>query len=710
MKSYSFQTKWCIMTTNKTKKSLLLIMLVILLAGAGIWLVVQQRSSIPAIRHVVLISLDTCRADYLSCYGYAQPTTPHIDALARQGYLFSHAMTPIPLTLPAHTSMLTGTIPPHHGKHENKDVHFDPSHVTLAALLKTKGYRTGAFVGSQILNSYFGLNRGFDTYDDRFSQQGRSGFRSERRAEEVNRSAFAWLEKQKDNPVFLFLHYYDPHDDYDPPEPFATTFKESPYAGEIAYTDHCIGEVFAKLKGLDMYESSLIIVTGDHGEMLGEHGETTHMYFIYQSAMKVPLVYKLPGSNAAQRIDDIASIIDIVPTVCDLLDIDPPAPIQGKNLAGYFSNTPPESEDRHLYCESLYPTKYEANSLLGLMSKRWKYIQTTRPELYDLQEDPGEQTNLVETHPHRARILKDRLAQILEQTVRQGKRQEDTPLDPETLKHLLSLGYVGGSSVKEDFSFDQSKEDPKDLIGFHEEYLKLEQLVEQNKLADARVLGESLLKQHPGFYGLYKLLSATALNQKDYGNAIRYGEKAIALKPSGFKVHYNLAVAYSKRKQNEAAAEHFELVLEFIPKDQEAFLAKRVEVHKKLGVIRARQNKFDLAIVQLQEALKLNPQQPGVLNTLAWTLATCPNQTLRDPPKALELARQACALTQFKDPQYLNTLAVAYATFNNFGEAVKTSERALALAQAKGDQTLVINLQKQLDLFKRALADSKQEP
>ncbi|UCD27446.1 MAG: sulfatase, partial [Planctomycetota bacterium] len=376
-------------------------MLAILLTGVGIWFVVQRRSSVSAIRHVVLISLDTCRADYLSCYGYARPTTPNIDALAKKGYLFSHAMTPIPLTLPAHASMLTGTIPPHHGKHENKDVYFDPSHVTLAVLLKDKGYHTGAFVGAQVLNGGLGLDRGFDTYDDSFAQ-------SERRAEEVNRAAFEWLEKQKDNPVFLFLHYYDPHDAYIPPEPFATTFKESLYAGEIAYTDHCIGQVFAKLKSLGMYESSLIIVTGDHGEMLGEHGETTHMYFIYESAIKVPLIYKLPGSSASQRIDDIAGIIDIVPTVCDLVEIEPPAGIQGKNLAGYFSNTPPESEDRVLYCESLYPTKYEGNTLLGLVSKRWKYIQTTRPELYDLQNDPGEQTNLAEAEPQRARILKDR--------------------------------------------------------------------------------------------------------------------------------------------------------------------------------------------------------------------------------------------------------------------------------------------------------------
>ncbi|MHC4742175.1 MAG: sulfatase-like hydrolase/transferase [Planctomycetota bacterium] len=690
------------MTTNKTKKRLLLIMLVILLSGVGIGLVLHRLSA-PAIRHVVLISVDTCRADHLSCYGYARPTTPHIDALAGQGYLFSHAVTPIPLTLPAHTSMLTGTIPPHHGKHENKDPYFDPSHVTLAQLLKKKGYRTGAFVGSQILNGSFGLDRGFDTYDDRFEQEEES----ERRAEEVNRAAFAWLEQQKRKPVFLFLHYYDPHDDYDPPEPFATTFKGSPYAGEIAYTDHCIGEVFAKLKSLDMYDSSLIIVTADHGEMLGEHGEAGHMYFIYQSAMKVPLIWKLPGSSSAQRIDGITGIVDIVPTVCDLAGIDPPAGIQGKNLAAYFSNTAPESEERYLYCESLYPTKYEANSLLGLIGKRWKYIQTTRPELYDLQDDPGEQKNLVETHPHRARILKHRLAQVLEQTARQEEGQEDAPLSAEALKHLLSLGYVGGSSVKEDYSFDQSKKDPKDLIGFHEEFRKVSRLMVQNEPVDIRAVGEALIKQWPEFFESYNLLVGVAVRQKDYRSAIHYGEKALELKPDVFDVHQILGFAYSQIGQNEAAARHFELALKCVPEDQPDSRAQRMQVHNQLGLLHSKQKKFDLAIVQYEETLKLNPEQPDMLNALAQALLACRNPALRNPPRALKLAQKACRLTQSKNPEYLSTLGVAYATLNNLSEAIKILEKALPLAQARSDQVLLNKLNTQLGLIRRAMAESK---
>jgi tetratricopeptide (TPR) repeat protein len=355
----------------------------------------------------------------------------------------------------------------------------------------------------------------------------------------------------------------------------------------------------------------------------------------------------------------------------------------------------------------LYATKYEANSLLGLVSKRWKYIQTTRPELYDLQKDPGEQTNLVETQPQRARILKDRLAQLLDQTVRQEKDREEAPLDTQTLKHLYSLGYISGINVEEDFSFDQSAEDPKDLIGFHNEYHKLHDLIKHKKLADARSQGERLIKQRPGFYKLYDLLLGTALSQKDYGAAIAYGEKALALNPGRFNEHFFLGVAYSQSKQNEEAVRHFGLALKFIPKDQKLFLSLRVRIHNRLGGLHSTQKKFDLAIVHFQEGLKLNPKQPDILDTLAWSLLTCPNQALRDSHRALELAQKACVLTQSKHPEYLNTLAVAYGKNNNLSEAIKISEKAVALARAKGDQALVTKLRKQLYLIKRALEELK---
>jgi len=337
------------------------------------------------------------------------------------------------------------------------------------------------------------------------------------------------------------------------------------------------------------------------------------------------------------------------------------------------------------------------------VGKQWKYIQTTRPELYDLQNDPGEQTNLVEKQPHRARILRDRLAKILEQTVRQEKDRENTPLDAEALKHLLSLGYLGGSSVKEDYSFDQSAEDPKDVIGFHEEFRKVHNLFVRNEPVDVGALGDHLIKQRPQFFGSYNLLLGLAIQQKDYENAIRFGKMALALKPDNFNAHNIMGLAYFQTKQDEAAARYFELALKVVPDSSDA----SVQVHNQLGLVRSRQKKFDLAIVQFEETLKLNPKQPDMLDALAKALLACRNPALKDPAKALESAQKACGLTQSKNPEYLSTLGVAYATVNNLSEAVKILENALVLAQAKGDQALLAKLRKQLYLIKRALAESK---
>jgi tetratricopeptide (TPR) repeat protein len=356
----------------------------------------------------------------------------------------------------------------------------------------------------------------------------------------------------------------------------------------------------------------------------------------------------------------------------------------------------------------LYPTKYDASPLLGLIGKQWKYIQTTRPELYDLQEDPGEQINLAEIQPQRARAFKERLAQLLEQIVRQQKSQDSMSLDNRTLQHLQSLGYITGSSVTEDFSFDQSKEDPKNLIDYHNRSREISHLLVENRLPEARDLVEKLAKQRPVF-GLYELGTHVAIRQKDYRSAIRYGEKALALEdPSKLYAdfHFNLASAYAQTNQIEAAAGHLELILKSAPRDQEPLLTKRVQIHNQLGGLRNKQKKFDLAIAQFKESVKLNPKQPGILHTLAQILLDCPDPTLRDPYKAVELARLACEQTQSRDPRYLNTLTVAYFAVGDYSGAVKTSEKAVGLARAKGDQELAAKLQKQLDVIERVWTES----
>jgi len=685
---------------KKTKRWLLPLMVTVVLAAAVLILLFLRSTSNKKIRNVILISIDTCRADHLSCYGYQQPTTPNIDQLAKQGYVFTNVITPIPLTLPAHFSMLTGTIPPYHGRHDNKDKITTPFEPILADILQQKGFVTGAFISSSILNSQFGLNQGFYYYEDSFEKPDDS----ERKAEEITRHAISWLEKNKNSRFFLFLHYYDPHDVYEPPEPFATQYKDNLYAGEIAYTDYYIGKVIDKLKQMDLYDSSLIIVTGDHGEMLGEHGEETHMFFIYQSALHVPLIIKFPGAAKGDRIDDLVGLIDIVPTVCEKLDIEIPSEIQGQSLCTYFGKKSITSKDRHIYCESLYPTMYQANSLLGIVTNRWKYIQTTRPELYDLIADPNEQNNMVAQESQRARILQDRLAQILEKTVRKEKMDRVETLDEQTLKHLRSLGYVAGSTITVDFSFDQSKEDPKDLIDFHTAYRKVTPLVKEDKHDQVIALCEELIILRPDFYELYDLMSDTLLMQKDYSRAIPYAQKAIQLKPGRYKIHYNLGEAFSQTGQEEAAAEQFNQFLTLAPKNQEDMIPQIANVHGRLGMLRARQGKFDLAITHFRETLRLRPNQTYMLNILAWTLATCPQEDLREPAEAVKLARKCCEITQFKQPAYINTLAVSYAAYGNFAEAVKTARRALEIARIVKQQSLIDKSQMYLEMFESGKA------
>ena len=274
------------------------ILLSLAIVGAlALWFLYKSDDAPQKIRNVLLISIDTCRADHLSCYGYKSQITPNIDAVAAEGILFENVIAPIPQTLPSHSSMLTGTIPPYHRVRENVGYLADESNVTLAEILSDAGFATGAAISAFVLDSQFGINQGFDDYFDRFEKPLEDDQVLERPGGETTDVAIEWLEKNKDKRFFFFLHYYDPHTKYEPPEPFASQYASNPYAGEIAYTDHCIRQVLDKLKELGLYDSTLVIITSDHGEMLGEHGELTHMYFIYQGAIKVPLIIKSTSTN-----------------------------------------------------------------------------------------------------------------------------------------------------------------------------------------------------------------------------------------------------------------------------------------------------------------------------------------------------------------------------------------------------------------------------
>lgn len=578
----------------KSKKFMFVLFFAVAVLTATILkLFISYTSSTP--KNVILISIDTCRADHLGCYGYKRPTTPNIDALAKEGIVFENVFTPVPMTLPAHCSMLTGTIPPYHGVHDNFDFQLGKSNITLAEILKQKGLTTDGIIAASILDSQFGIAKGFDTYNDRFDSSLKLSDRiSERKTDEVTRHALNWLDEHKAKPFFLFLHYYDPHSPYKPPQPFAAKFSDHLYAGEIAYVDDCIGKVIQKLKSLALYDSTLLIVTSDHGEMLNEHGEDQHGYFIYQSAIKVPLVLKLPGRHKSKRIAEPAGLIDIVPTVCALLKTDVPPQAQGRNLCDFSSL----NKERYFYCESFYPTKYKANGLLGIIANNFKYIQTTRPELYDIVKDPQESANLAASQPQRVRILQDQLKQILDQQLRRNNSEADLSISDQTRKNLESLGYVGGK-INKDFEFDQNKDDPKDLINFHIKMAIANNFQFLGKNEQAKQLYLSLIAERPHVVEPYLAMADFVKQQGDLATASGYLTQAAKLDPNNFGTQNDLGVLLARQGKLDQAAERFEKSLQIIP-DQ-------FEVHSNLGMLLAMQGKLDQAVIHLEKALKLNP-------------------------------------------------------------------------------------------------------
>jgi len=724
-------------STVFTAISVILILAALLIASVVLWYFFAPQTR--EIRHVLLISIDTCRCDHLGCYGYPLETTPNIDAIAGKGIIFEDAISPQPFTLPAHCTMLTGTIPPFHGVLDNSDYRLSESNSTLAELLKEKGFSTAAFVSSFVLDAQFGLGQGFDLYNDDFEETSTNMGINQCRGDQTTRDAVEWLDNHQDKKSFIFLHYFDPHFTYEPPEPFASRFRNVPqpehlsmrfkqvlldgYAGEIAYTDHCIGQVIDKLRQLDMYDSSLIIITSDHGEMLGQHGEGTHGYFVYQPAIKVPLIFKLPGISTPQRIAGSVGLVDIVPTVCSILDIELPNPIQGRDLSPCFSSGQLPYQDRYLFCQSLEPTKYNANSLVGVVTDQYKYIRTTRPELYDLVNDSNELNNLAARQPDRLQNMEQALRRILEESTR-DKENGKSGLDEQTRRRLESLGYVRGV-VKEDYdSGGGGGEDPKDLIEYHVSSMQAGYFMYEGKYALAESQCRELISQRPLFYRPYLNLATIAIKQEKFTEAVANLEKVIELKPDHAYAYEGLAAAYEAQGQFDQAVMSYGKVLELKPDYVEAYYKLALCCYE-LGNFRApeeyakgillNQSSYADAAISLAEKLlekqqvrlayehyvrilELENDSVTALNALAWIQAACDIQGLNNPEQAIARALRACELADY-GAEVVDTLAVAYAAASRFPEAIKTAQKAINMAQSAGNTALAERIKNRLELY-----------
>jgi arylsulfatase A-like enzyme len=412
--------------------------------------------------NVVVITLDTTRADHLGAYGFQSISTPNIDALAEQGVRFETALTAVPLTVPAHASLYTGRFPFHHGVRDNDSV-LSREETTLAEMLKQRGYQTGAFVGAYVLAASRGLNQGFDVYHDDFGSAGQlPGPGALRRtANAVTDDAMAWIGHVGSRKFFAWLHFYDAHAPYQPVEPYQSMYATRPYDAQVAFMDAQIGRLMEFLRQHGVLERTVVVVIGDHGEGLGDHRENRHGVFVYDSVIRVPLIVCTPFSGLRGRIvDDVVRSVDMLPTLLDLIGASSPA-VDGTTLVPLMTGAV-RSSDLEAYAESLYPVRFGWSDLHALRVGHFKVIAAPRPELYDLQQDPFEDHNVFE----RDRAVADRMLARLREMESAGSEwshQSHTSIDADTAAKLASLGYVSRSAVTSSGSRSELP-DPKDAI------------------------------------------------------------------------------------------------------------------------------------------------------------------------------------------------------------------------------------------------------
>jgi len=508
---------------------------------------------------VILISVDTLRADHLSCYQAGRHPTPHIDALAKGGTLFSQVSTPFPLTLPAHVALFTSTYPFANGVLDN-GIPLQPAAITLATVLKKAGYRTAAFVGSFVLDRRFGLSRGFDVYDSPFDLHGKTTVgvgERKRPGSQVAEAATRWLESNSDTPFFLFLHIYDLHAPYDlPPDP-SQRHGETGYSAELNYVDRVIGDFLASLDRHGLLQKALIVFTSDHGEGLGEHGESSHGYFIYQSTLHVPLLIHWPkGSKRIpqDRVDEPAGLLDVAPTILDAIGIARPVEMRGRSLMEVHGS-------QGVYSESTYARNhFGCATLRSLRSGAYKYIDAPKPELYDISTDPGELRNLYEQQRPKAGALREQMTALRASSPVSRSGNPGAPT-PETIKILRSLGYLSGSSGNR----IEPHVDPKDRIGDFERYIGALGMASAGKLDEADSVIENLRDKMPGLVDLRTSLGMNEQKLGEHAQAASEFKRAIELDPANAPAHFELGSCYFRLGQRNDAIQQFKAALALEP-------------------------------------------------------------------------------------------------------------------------------------------------
>jgi arylsulfatase A-like enzyme/Flp pilus assembly protein TadD len=633
--------------------------------------------------NIILITVDTTRADRMGFLGSDLGLTPNLDALARQSVVFTHAYSQAPFTAPSHTTILTGTYPQFHQVEDfqvplTKDLPFAP------AILKAHGYHTAAFVGSIVLDPFQGLaigyERGFDTYDSHFhmTRPGEDHYAAtDRRAAVVVEHALAWLSKHPPGPFFMWVHLYDPHFPYEAPDPFGTRYKSAPYDGEIAYSDSALGKLLDRLRAQGLFENSVIAMMSDHGESLGDHGEEFHGFFLYDATIHVPLLLKLPGDRfAGKRIDSPVGLVDVLPTILHAVGIEVPQEVQGESLLAMMAPEPKPAAngstatasppDRPLYSETEYGVRaYGWSAVRSLRTGKYLFIEAPRRELYDMLADPKAEHDLSASSKAVADTLQSQLDAFRLKTKKNGEAPVPVA-DPEAQEKLAALGYTAAS---EDSAMTAAAAaakgigggDPKDKIEIGNWMGEANYLLEVSRLDEAIVLLKKSIAKQPDLWIAYAKLGSAETYLHNFPEAVKARRKSVELMPDSVNLHYELGKILFESQDYESAVPELEFVVAKMPESW--------KTHIFLAISYSRTNRLLPAIAECQKVLAVMPEQYGTNLLLGRDLVLLGNPEPALPP----LTKAASIRPRASEPHLV--LADAYEKLGRNADAER--ERAL---------------------------------
>jgi arylsulfatase A-like enzyme/Flp pilus assembly protein TadD len=625
--------------------------------------------------NVVLITIDTVRADHLGCYGYSKIRTPTLDLLAHDGILFERAIAQVPLTWPSHTAILTGTYPFQNGIQDFTGQPLDPRFRSVAQAFQKNGYATGAVVSAYVLDRLWGLARGFDFYDDAFSpeafQQKDIGL-VDRKAGESVTHAIRWLTSDWQrtaahrHPFFLWLHLYDPHSPYDPPEPYRTEYRDHLYDGEIAYADHELGRLIAWLKERHLYQSSLIVALSDHGESLGEHGEQEHGFFVYNSTLRVPLIVKPPALSGLRpgKSGTPVETVAVAPTLLHLARLKDEIEQQFIAPDLIWQKQGAESV---VYSETFYPfNSFGWSPLHSVETERYHFVDAPRPELYEVAADPEEKNNLAPEQTAVVAVLKDKLHNLLELKPFTQASDSSSGISPDALEKLRALGYVAYHSPVSPDAIARGLPDPKDKLEEFNAILQAEDAIHADNIAQGEALLARVGQQDPSLYIVPFLLGETAAREKDWAKSAQEFKRCLELNPNFDQAMTGLARALFSLGQTEEAKQWARKALKFNPSNYKAWY--------ELGSIESRDDKA-AAIGDYEKAVAIQANFAPLRRDLGMLYFEQQNYSaaVKNLAKAAELG--------VNDALLFNYLGICYDRIGQLSKAVDTYRHALELRE-----------------------------